>query len=517
MRLLWIAAAAVTAACAVATSASAQAIKAADFETAIKRLEASDPQSPQVLNARLDYADFLSELAANGCQQSLAAAQAQLDNVAARSAPNILLPAAPARMAGDEYKIHLARATCGGEAPLTSELQQALAAAQQAVGLYRDTLDYPSAVIMQFNVAAVYRQLGDTDNAVLALQSAIAMDRDYGFRQDAQDDTRLLLVWQGKSATDSDVAALMKDFPTRLAEFKFHWPDTDADVAVHIDDTIMVQGKMIRSRGSVVLKRHIRAGPASWTVSNEPGNDVYELGDWPADAKKAQWPMMYFLASALLQAPNIEIGKDGDFNSVADPQAFGTKLAAAVSAKIGAVSSGSDPGAADATLRDLKAAFSPDFVKSSAMQDYGIQTGTWIGAKLEQGVWYQMSTPLFLPRLGLGHYLVQYDVNFAFTRQVPCSGESPDHLCAEIVIHATPDAADLKATLAEAGRQLNISYKQSLYSWSVTDLRLVVDPATLLPYICDTKHYLYDAVVGSDKKNDAFIESIRTVSTSVYR
>lgn len=517
-RLLCIAvAAAAAAACApVPTSPSAETAKAMDFETVISRLEASDPQSPAALNARLDYVDFLSEGTGGDCQQRLAAAQAQLDAVAARPALSILLPTAPARMAGDEYKIHLARATCAGNPALKSELQQAQAAAQQAVALYRDALDYPSAVIMQFNIAALYRELGDMDNAVSALQSAIAMDRDYGFREDAEDDTRLLLVWQGKSAADSDVAALMKDFPARTAEFKFHWTNTDTDVAVTTDNTSMIHGGIVRSRGSVGLKRHVRATATGWTVSSEPGESIYALGDLPAATAKSQWLTMYLMARALLQTPTIEIDKDGEFKSVGSPQAFGTNLAAEVAAKIGKILSGSDAEPADATKRDLEAAFSPDFIESNAMQDYGIETGTWIGAKLEQGVWYQMSTQLFLPALGLSHYLIDHDIRFAFTRQVPCTAEPSAHLCAEIVIHATPSADDLKSALQEMGQQFKLPDKQSFRYSSMTDIRLVIDPDTLLPYLCDTRQYWYFASTGAAQKGDPLIESMRTVSTSIY-
>jgi tetratricopeptide (TPR) repeat protein len=502
---------------ACAPTAPNKDINAADFEAGIARLEQDDPQSPEALNARLEYADFLSQQTGDDCRERLAAAQSQVDIVTARPAIHVL-PLGPARIANVEYKIHLARATCAGDAR-RDELQKALEAAEQAVNLYRDALDYQSAAIMQFNVAAAYHELGD-DAAVPALESAIAMDREYGFRDDAEDNTRLLLGWKGGTASDSDVAALMKDFPARSAQFKFHWSSTDADIAVNVDDTSMIDGKIVRSRGSVGLTRHVRAGPAGWTVSNEAGKSSYEMADWPADAKKSQWSTIYFVARTLLQAPTIDIGKEGDFVSVAGPQAFGTNLATKVSTQIsdqlGESASDAPPGSADAAMRDLGPAFSQDFIDASAMQDYGLTTGTWIGAKLEQGVWYQMSTPLFLPGLGLGHYFIQYDVNFAFTRQVPCKAEAPERLCAEIVVHATPDADALKAALDQAGRQIKIADNQSLQSWSVTDLRLVVDPDTLLPYIDDTRQYWYEALHGAVQKSDPVIESMRTVSTSVY-
>ena len=467
-----------------------------DFETTIARLEAEDPGSPEALNARLQYADFLSGSDSGDCRKRLDMAQAQLDAVGQRPALQILLPLGRAKLDSGAYKIHAARADCDPSLRQV-ELQKALEAAREAVNLYRDGLDYQSAAIMQFNAAATEHALGDQAAAISALEAAIAMDRDFGFREDAQDNIRLLQHWRGEDESDAAIAALMKDFPARKTEFKFHWSNTDADVEVTVDDTSMIRGELVRSRGSVGLKRHVRPDSTGWTVSNEPGNGTYDLGDWPADAWKMQWSTMYFLASALLQAPDTKIGRDGDFNSVSDPQAFGTKLAAEVFSKTGEMPSGSAPKPADATLRDLKLAFAPDFVESSAMQNYGIETGTWIGAKLAQGVWYQMSTPLFLPGLGLGHYLVNHDISFAFTRQVPCTAEASAHLCAEIAIHATPNRDDLKSMLKVVGQRLKVPDGQSLHYLSVTDIRLIIDPDTLLPHVSDTRQYWYSALVGA--------------------
>jgi tetratricopeptide (TPR) repeat protein len=521
-RLLLIAAAAVAAAAAACApmplSAPAELAKATDFEAAISRLKEDDPQSPETLNLRLEYANFLSGAAGADCQQRLAAAQSQLDIVAGMPATDAVLPLGPAQIADDEYKIHLARATCGGgQTPLKSELQQALEAAQHAVELYRDALDYQSTAIMQFNVAATYQELADANGAVSALEAAIAMDREYGFRKDAEDNSRLLLQWNGGEASDGDVAAQMKDFPAHSVDFKFNWSNSDEDVAVNADDTSIIHGKIIRSRATIGLNRHVRADTQGWTVSNEPGSGSYDLGDWPADAKVSEWSTLYFLASALLQAPRIEIGRDGDFNSVANPQAFATGLAAQISAqisaRIGNAASGGGPASENAIMRDLNAAFSPEFIESRATQDYELETATWIGVKLEQGVWYQISAPLFLPGLGLGHYIVQHDISFAFTRRVPCMTGSPDRLCVEIVVHATPDADDLSSALQEADPQLKLSDRQALHCWSRTDMRLVIDPDTLRPYIRDIRQTWYDGV----GKNDPIIELVRTVSTSVYR
>jgi tetratricopeptide (TPR) repeat protein len=531
--LLFVAIAALAACAPVSAPSSTSApapepAKATDFEAAIVRFQQEDPQSPQMLNARLDYADFLSDAAGPDCGQKLTAAQSQLDIVAARPAIDVLLPLAPARIADGEYRIHLARATCGNQTPSTSELQQALEAAQHAVGLYRDALDYQSAAVMQFNVAATYQQLNDAGHALAALEAAIAMDRDYGFRKDAEDNTRLVLQWKGQKADDSDVAAVMKDFPARAADFKFNWHDSDADVAVSVDETSLIQGKVIHSHGAIQLTRHVRAAGGNWAVSNERGPPDVDPGDWPADAKVSEWSMLYFIATALLQAPGIEIGRNGDFKRVPDAESFGTDLAhqifAQISAQVGKTGDAPSGNAiklnvspafspeGTTVVRNLSPALPPGFIESKAEQDYGLQTATWIGAKLDQGIWHQMQTPLFLPGLGLGLYVAQHDISFAFTRQVPCTADAPDHLCAEIVVHALPDQDDLKSTFDDAESDLELSERQSMYYWPRTDLRLVIDPDTLMLYTCEMRQGWYDKV----GKSEPIIEQVKTISTFAY-
>jgi hypothetical protein len=527
-RLFFVAASVMTVvACApVSAAPPAGPAKAADFETAIVRFQQEDPQSPQMLNTRLDYADFLSDAAGPDCEQKLTAAQSQLDMVSARPAIDVLLPLAPARIADGEYRIHLARATCGSAAPL--ELQHALEAAQRAIGLYRDAFDYQSAAVMQFNVAATYQQLNDADHALAALEAAIAMDREYGLRKDAEDNTRLLLQWKNQKAGDSDVAAAMKDFPARTADFEFNWHDSDADVAVSVDETSLIQGKVIHSHGATQLTRHVRAAGGNWAVTNERGTPDVDPGDWPADAKVSEWSMLYFIATGLLQTPSIEITRDGDFKDVPNAQDFGTDLAHQIFAQISAqVAKAGDAPSGNAIRLNISPAFSPEgttvvrnlspalppgFIESKAAQDYGLQTATWIGAKLEQGVWHQMQTPLFLPGLGLGLYVARHDITFAFTRQVPCTADAPAPLCAEIVVHALPDPDDLKSTFDDAESDLELSERQSMYYWPRTDLRLVIDPDTLMLYAYDMRQSWYDKV----GKSEPIIEQVRTISKFAY-
>jgi hypothetical protein len=428
----------------------------------------------------------------------------------------VLLQLGPARLANTAYKIHAARADCD-PASRQSELQQALEAARQGVGLYREAMDYQSAAVMQFNVAASEQALGDEAAAVGALKDAIAMDREFGFRDDAEDNERLLLRWTKAADPDAGLAAAMKDFPARTLEFKFDWSGRQADVAIAADDLSLVDGKLVQSHGTINLARKIDAASRDWTVTNTPGFAQYQLGDWPTEAKGGQWLMFYFLATNLMQAPSIKVAHGGDFGAVTNAKDFGSQLAMRISARMDQLPSQSDLASVSATDRDMKAAFSPEFVEYAAEQDYGIETGAWIGAKLTQGTWYQMSTPMFLPALGLGHYMVNQDITFAFTRELPCMADAPSHLCAEIVLRATPKAEDLKQAIGQMSSQAKLTASQSLHYWAQAYVRLVVDPATLLPYAREVRQSWFCGLNGAiDGKNGPVIEQMRAVSTVTY-
>jgi hypothetical protein len=489
---------------------------AADFEATIARLEARDPESPEALNARLQYADFLSGADGGDCGKRLDTAQAQLDAISARRAFGVVLPFGRAKLESAEYKIDAARADCD-PSRRQDEIKQALEAARAAVGLYRDALNYQSAAIMQFNAAVAQHDLGNSDAAIAALEAAIAMDREYGFRDDAEDSTRLLLKWRGEDDSDAHVAGLMRDFPARTAEFAFDWSESDADVAIDARETNLVGGKTIESTGTILLKRHVRQEQHSWAVSYEPGIPTVDLGDWPGKNDALRRFTAYFLTSALSRAPKIEVYHNGDFEYVRDPLEFGKALSAQVSARLGeaAPAESEAAGGSRPIAEDLKTVFLPQYVQADAAETYYVETATWIGAKLQQGVWYQMTAPLLLPGIGLGQFLVTHNIEFSYTRQVPCTAADTDRSCAEIVVHATPDAKDLELARAQVARTLKLPSADVLHSWSTIDMRLVVKPDTLIPYVCDTRRYWYVALDG-EAKNDPVISSERVVAATTY-
>ena len=487
------------------------AATAADFEAAIARLERRDPQSPEAMNARLEYADFLLQTESGDCRNRLDDAQAQIDAVASRPAVDILLPMGPARLANGAYQLHAARATCDPQVR-QGELQQALDAARKASSLYRDALDYQSAAVMQFNAAVTLHDMGQDEPAIAALRSAIAMDREFGFRDDAQDNIRLLLRWTNQDQGDDDIAREMKDFPARTAEFKFGWSDSDTELSVTVENADLLDGNVIHSRGTNLLKRHVRQDQRNWAVSYDAGTPIYDMGNWPE--KNGSWVFSnYLLTSALLDYPKFGVNQRGDFETVRDAGTLGSSLSQEISTRLaGTPGLDEPPGGTMSWSQSLKAVFQPPYIEADASQTYNVQTGAWIGAKLEQGVWYRMTAPLFLPGLGMGKYMVTHDIEFSYSRQVPCTADATDLSCAEVVVHATPNPKDLALARQQVARLLQIS-PDRLHYWSTTSLRLVIKPGTLVPYISETRRSWYGAVDGASK-DKVLISSERIVSAT---
>ena len=205
-----------------------------DFENAIAALDRIDANAPAALAARLEYADVLAGTAGDDCGQHLDKAQSILDGLGVNPAFVVALPGGRARQENTEYRIHLARASCGGNPPSReSELREALGAAQRAVEFYRDALDYQSAVMSQFNAAGTHRLLGDDDLSIASLKIALDMDREYGFRQDAEDNNELLMRWKAADGAAADsTTGHMEDFPRRSVTLRFGWTPCDAEAEI---------------------------------------------------------------------------------------------------------------------------------------------------------------------------------------------------------------------------------------------------------------------------------------------
>ena len=76
-------------------------------------------------------------------------------------------------------------------------------------------------------------------------------------------------------------------------------------------------------------------------------------------------------------------------------------------------------------------------------------------------------------------------------------------------------ASASKRALDEAGSELKFTRGQAWRYWSTTDLRLVVRPETLVPYVNDMRLSWYAAIDGAGQP-EPLIESEHVVATYSY-
>jgi len=475
-----------------------------DFEATIARIQRTDPRSPAVLSVQLAYAEFLLSGAPGPCAERLERVQEQLGSVDANPKTRVMFPGGWARAADLEYRLDLARATCGSEMDRENELRTAVAAARRAVELYRNAFDYRSMAIMQFDVGSVLHQLGENAVALAALERALEMDREYGFQEEARETYKLLLTWRGQPADDAQITELMQDFPKRRAVLQFGWRPSDAWVTLESHREGLVDGQIVASRASAAFERSVAAGTRGWSVLHAQRLTRYEPGVWPT-MPGAQTPQVVFPPAAP-PAADFKVSATGEFEGVTDyANAFAARLVGKTEELIRAAAPSGDRAhdLMSAALEDAADTFSPGMLEAAAAENYQLETAMWIGATLEQGVWYEISAPLSLP--GMPRTVVQHRLEFAFTRMVPCTAGAAEQTCVEMVIRAAPDEEALAQVIADNNLAAYIAS---------TEARIVTDPATLLPYAREERAYWYAS--RADGKRDSVLALEHLVSTTSY-
>lgn len=491
-----------------------QAVKsgpeASDFEATIESIERADPGSPAALSAQLGYADFLLSDAPGPCAERLLRAQEQLGSVDASPKAGVMFPDGWARVADLEYRLHLARSACGSETDRANELRSAAAAARRAVELYREVFDYHSMVVMQFDASFALHQLGENAVALAALEAAIDMDKQYGFQDDATENYALLLTWSGRPADAAQVDALMRDFPQRQARLKFAWHPSDARVTLETHRQCLYDGQIAASQATAGFERHIGSNGGGWIVSYAHRLSRYEPGVWPT-IQGSRTPMMVF-PPAPLPAVSFKVSAAGQFEGVTDSEAFASRLVTKTERLIRAAAPAGNRARSltSQAVEDAAAFLSPGMLEASTAEKYQVETAMWIGATLDQGVWYESSAPLSLP--GIPQVVVQNRIQFAFTRMVPCNPGTVAQTCVEIVFRATPEPESLHHALADISTELE--YSRAPDFTASTEVRVVTDPETLMPYAREERVYWYASTSKNPK--DKVLESERLVSTTSY-
>jgi len=135
----------------------------------------------------------------------------------------------------------------------------------------------------------------------------------------------------------------------------------------------------------------------------------------------------------------------------------------------------------------MQIAFHPSTIEADAAESYNLRVGMWSGATLEQGVWYELAAPLTLP--GARQLLAPNDIEFAYTRDVPCVEGTTQHACVEIVVHASPQVDAIREILDKLDSDRVSPLSSHVHYWATTLVRIVMDPATLSTRVYDVRRY----------------------------
>jgi tetratricopeptide (TPR) repeat protein len=454
---------------------------------------ALDPQSPDMLSTRLGFAELLAKSEGGDCRMRLENAQKQLD-MARQSQAGFALPSALAREAAVDYQIHVGRASCDSGAAVLrdQELRAAVESARRAVDLYKDEFDAVSMVTMQFNLGVTYHELGESGAAFAALQTALQMDREYGFREDANDNYRTILQWKGQPAVPDEIAALTKDYPQRSTTLSFGWFDSKAALTLTLDYEQLSEGDRLSMHGMESAERRVRRRIYGWNVSFEPDGARYDINHWPNDESSVPGTVASLTRMAL-QFHDFDLARAGRFTLSTAVGKFESNMRSDVKGVTESLAAANVSARLTQQVRNESDLYAKS-LDAVVAEAYDMETGTWIGASLDQGVWYDMSVPLSLPLAP--RLFVTHQVEFAFTRQVPCTAGSAEEACVEIVLRATPDPTALRQLILKMSDKIGQGQREALQLSAAAYMRLVIEPKTLQFYDCDIRRYGYWAGAG---------------------
>jgi hypothetical protein len=239
-------------------------------------------------------------------------------------------------------------------------------------------------------------------------------------------------------------------------------------------------------------------------------NDADVRSDGAADLSL----LAVLFTRAFRQHPDIIVSHKGDLLEVVDSRKAARQLSAATRALIRdrAPTGELAERLSKRLAHQIDVTFAPDIIEGKAAEDYSLATGAWIGATLDQGVWYRMSAPLIMP--GIDDILLNNNVEFAYTRNVPCTTGSAAPSCVEIVLQATPQQELLGKFLEQATQHLQLRRGRAVHYWSTSYLRIVTDPNTLMTFSSDARRYWYLSAGRADPGAITVSENI--VPTFMY-
>jgi hypothetical protein len=366
--------------------------------------------------------------------------------------------------------------------------------------------------VMQFNVAQATRDLGDEAASLRELEAALEMDRIYGLREDAKDNFRRLREWQGKPASDAEVAEFDQGLAPRSVSLKFGWQPFVATAQAQYELSSFEGGLAKVTRLSLPLTGALRPDGEGYLLEWRPGKPVVDVVVDKTVESRVEHAMLSMLARVLGSQAPAKIDRAGNFTGTGDLAPLVQSLAREIDATTASALPPNDDRTADvaaAMNTVLKPLANAETLAAKTRESYVLDTALWVGATLEHGAW--METKHVLSMNGTPNGVVEQRVRVVLARWLPCAKGRPPDSCVELLLDARPlpEAVDAIAKKMAAENQGRLDYAGE------TRRRVVLDPVTLRLYETQSARMGYLAVT-KDKQRAVKIGADRAHVTYRY-
>ena len=511
--------------------ADAQPVEAAlDFEQQsreyrerIAALEAIDPQQPQALDARIDYARLLHGASIADCLPELQTAELVLAPVLnADPSATLAWPDGPANAMSLLQTIRNTQGQCAeDEAGSRAAFESAIATGQRAVEMLRDNWDFEEMAIAQFNIAFARHELGDLEGALRDLEQVLAWDQEFGFREELESDFATLLRWRGagKDADPDEVDRFVSSFNQIKARFEFAWKPHRSHWSTEAYRGSLKDGRFAEVTTRYETRVDVRREGVDWVL--ETTLDAMPSFQASGAAATVNEKVQGMIAGMTAATPELVIARDGSFKGLRNLDTHRAGLLQEVKRAIAnSTPEGGTPPVADDIERMINAVLNPELLTTLAAAQWDIAVGAWIGGEFDHGDWYSLTFEEPLP--GFSEKPVSKTMTFKVSRWLPCGpGQPPE--CVEVLVRITPDSASLSQAIADfVGRIMPAATHSDMekailsvaYEFDMR-YRIVTEPDTLLPWSVEERKFLY---ASSIEKGKRIVQSRRdrTIETAHY-
>jgi hypothetical protein len=365
---------------------------------------------------------------------------------------------------------------------------------------------------MQFNIAAAHRRLDENERALAELEKAIEIGKTYGLRSDVEENYAYLQEWRGEEKDPAAIAKVMAAVPARKATFKFGWQPFTLNQQVEMDSTQIVAGKVVRSRASAAGKTRAARKGKDWIVAGEYSLLGLEApsGEGSPDANRK---MSEFLTRLFTNLPAMHVTHEGEFKDIPGVEAFATRADAEARALGKSLFPQDDPRLKqfeEAYQANIAPSLEVDVLKARTGEAHNLSVAIWVGATLEHGTAYEMPSTLSMPGTPQGQ--LEHKLEFTVARWLPCTSAETEPRCVEIVLHGIPNEEAVAGVVDRLARSNTVQAPWQY--WARTVVRVVTDPATLVPYGADVRRYSYIGYRGPGGRVQE-IRSERQLTTTV--